>query len=161
MISRNSPKFKARMGSGFFLLSRFIFTFTYVPACVSVYGCMQLSPVLTEARKGCWVPGARVISGWVRALNCPLQEQQALLSSKLSSQPFLLLHSLWNTLTNVVVDKCEGKTNFFFLRKIHLLTQPQKRECNPSADRQTAETRGQVSRFSRSIAAFRESSEKA
>lgn len=46
--------------------------------------------------------------------SCPLQEQQALLSSKLSSQPFLLLHSLWNTLTNVVVDKCEGKTNWFF-----------------------------------------------
>lgn len=71
---------------------------------------------------------------WLGAAQCerlelnlrPLQEQQALFSTK----PSFLLPSLWDTLTNVVDDKYEGKISYFFLRKIHLLTQPQKREYN-------------------------------
>lgn len=113
-------------------------------ACVSVYGCVHLSPVLSEARGGCWVPEARVPGGWeppsvsTRNWSCVFCKSSKHLSTKLSSQPSFLFHSLWDTLTNVVNNMCEGHTSYFFLRKIHLLTQPQKQECNPlQTDRQT------------------------
>lgn len=119
MLSRNFPKLKAWMGLGYSFLSRFIFTFICVHGCVSVYGCMQLSPVLTESGKECWVPGARVTSGWElprECLDCTCVPCKSSKPSKTLSCLLSLLFSYiaFGTLTNVVVDKCEDKFFFFF-----------------------------------------------
>lgn len=132
MLSRNLPQFNARMGLGFAFRSRVISTFTYVLlACLCMGACSRV-PCSQRPGKGVGSLGleSQVFGSCpVWALGTeprPLQEQQALFSTK----PSFLLPSLWDTLTNVVDDKYEGKASYFFLRKIHLLIQPQKREYN-------------------------------
>jgi hypothetical protein len=155
MLSRNFPKLKAWMGLGYSFLSRFIFTFICVHGCVSVYGCMQLSPVLTESGKECWVPGARVTSGWElprECLDCTCVPCKSSKPSKTLSCLLSLLFSYiaFGTLTNVVVDKCEDKFFFFFFLSEEVTSADPAKGVGmqSSADRQKAEPCGQVPRFS-------------